>query len=220
MGRMENKLNLYVMRHGETYLNKYQRMQGWADSPLTDEGKVVAIEAGRKLEHVRFDKVYTSDSGRTVETAEIILKQNKVSDNIDIRKMKEFRETFFGSFEGEKNEVVWNKIAKDNGFENTKEIIKNHNIEDLSNLIKQSDPLHDAENYTQIWDRIDRGLQQIVVESKNGAINILLVSHGVTIRHMLHRYSKELDLTTDIKNCSFSILEYSKERFKVISFNQ
>lgn len=63
---------IYLVRHGETYLNRYNRMQGWADSPLTEEGKDVAVEAGKKLASIRFDRVYTSDSGRTLETAESI----------------------------------------------------------------------------------------------------------------------------------------------------
>jgi broad specificity phosphatase PhoE len=218
---MDKKLNLYVMRHGETYLNRYKRMQGWADSPLTDEGKVLAVEAGKRLENVLFDRVYTSDSGRTVETAEIVLQQNKISDQLDIRKMKEFREIFFGSFEGEKSEVFWDTLARENGFNNIKDILQNNNMEELSDLIKKTDPLQHAENHAEIWNRIEKGLQEIVAESNTRTKeNILLVSHGVTIRHILFRYSKELDLTIDIKNCSFSILEYSQERFKVISFNQ
>ncbi|GAA3331389.1 hypothetical protein GCM10020331_087800 [Ectobacillus funiculus] len=36
---MDYTMNLYVVRHGETYLNRYNKMQGWADSPLTEEGK-------------------------------------------------------------------------------------------------------------------------------------------------------------------------------------
>ncbi|WP_246938787.1 histidine phosphatase family protein [Bacillus pinisoli] len=216
---MENKFTLYVMRHGETYLNRYQRMQGWADSPLTEEGKQVAIEAGKKLEDVRFDRVYTSDSGRTVETAEVVLQQNQYRDNLSIQRRKEFRETFFGSFEGEKNDVVWNKLAKDNGFHSMKEVFKHHNIEELSNLIKKSDPLHHAENYTEIWTRVEKGLQALVEENKGGG-NILLVTHGVTIRHILEKFSKDLDLTTDIKNCSVSILEYNNGNFQVTSFNQ
>jgi broad specificity phosphatase PhoE len=217
---MENKLQLYLMRHGETYLNRYQKMQGWADSPLTEEGKLVAIEAGKKLAEVKFDRVYTSDSGRTVETAEIVLQQNSHNKNPNIQKRKAFREIFFGSFEGEKSDVFWEKLAKVNGFESMDEIFKHHNIESFSNLIKKADPLHHAEDYTEIWTRIEKGLQEMVSEYQTGVKNILLVSHGVTIRHILEKYSTELALGTDIKNCSVSILEYSNERFKVTSFNQ
>lgn len=26
--------SVYMIRHGQTYFNKYRRMQGWCDSPL------------------------------------------------------------------------------------------------------------------------------------------------------------------------------------------
>ena len=45
---MDRKLNLYIVRHGETYLNRYSKLQGWSDSPLTEEGKEIAIEAGKR----------------------------------------------------------------------------------------------------------------------------------------------------------------------------
>lgn len=31
-------INVYFVRHGQTYLNLYHRMQGWSDSPLTEKG--------------------------------------------------------------------------------------------------------------------------------------------------------------------------------------
>lgn len=38
---------IYVVRHGRTYLNKYQRLQGWSDAPLTEEGIEGATGWGR-----------------------------------------------------------------------------------------------------------------------------------------------------------------------------
>ncbi|MDK6292868.1 phosphoglycerate mutase family protein, partial [Aerococcus urinae] len=35
---MSKGVSIYFMRHGQTYLNKYNRMQGWCDAPLTDQG--------------------------------------------------------------------------------------------------------------------------------------------------------------------------------------
>ena len=31
--------SVYMIRHGQTYFNKYRRMQGWCDSPLTAVGE-------------------------------------------------------------------------------------------------------------------------------------------------------------------------------------
>ncbi|MSE22130.1 histidine phosphatase family protein, partial [Lactobacillus parabuchneri] len=38
-------ISLYFVRHGQTYLNKYHRIQGVIDSPLTDKGIADAVSA-------------------------------------------------------------------------------------------------------------------------------------------------------------------------------
>lgn len=46
----------YFIRHGETYLNLYGKMQGWADAPLTESGTEDARATGRRLANTRFDE--------------------------------------------------------------------------------------------------------------------------------------------------------------------
>ena len=43
---------IYMVRHGQTFLNKYNRLQGWCDSPLTPKGMEDAHSAGRHLAHI------------------------------------------------------------------------------------------------------------------------------------------------------------------------
>lgn len=38
---------IYLMRHGQTYFNVWHKIQGWCDSPLTEEGINQAKEMGR-----------------------------------------------------------------------------------------------------------------------------------------------------------------------------
>lgn len=38
---------IYLMRHGQTYFNLWHKIQGWVDSPLTEEGINQAKEMGR-----------------------------------------------------------------------------------------------------------------------------------------------------------------------------
>ena len=54
-------VTLYLTRHGKTMLNTTGRMQGWCDSPLTEEGAAVAekLGAGLKKAGITFDAVYT-----------------------------------------------------------------------------------------------------------------------------------------------------------------
>ena len=217
---MDTNFNLYLIRHGETYLNRYKKMQGWADSPLTEEGKAVASETGKRLAAVPFDRVYTSDSGRTVETAELILQQNNYQNHLVINRRKAFRESFFGSFEGEYSEVVFRKIAEENNCLSTKELFQNHNLEDVMNFFKKSDPFHHAEDYKELWGRIEKGLNEIISSSQSQNENILLVTHGVIIRNIISKFSNEFDKGMDIKNSSVSVIKYTNNMFEVVSFNQ
>ena len=53
---------LYMVRHGQTILNSYNRLQGWCDSPLTEKGTNDAHSAGKHLENIHFDAAYSSDT--------------------------------------------------------------------------------------------------------------------------------------------------------------
>lgn len=52
-------INVYFVRHGQTYLNLYHRMQGWSDSPLTEKGLADAARAGQALAKVDFDYAFS-----------------------------------------------------------------------------------------------------------------------------------------------------------------
>lgn len=39
---------VYIIRHGRTHINHYNKMQGWCDTPLTNEG----IEGAKKVAQV------------------------------------------------------------------------------------------------------------------------------------------------------------------------
>ena len=54
-------ITVYFVRHGQTYLNRYNRMQGWSDAPLTEKGIEDAKRVGRALSKVKFDYIFSSD---------------------------------------------------------------------------------------------------------------------------------------------------------------
>ncbi|MBQ8816149.1 MAG: histidine phosphatase family protein [Lachnospiraceae bacterium] len=66
-------MRVYVIRHGESETNLDKKWTGWLDVHLTDKGKDDARKAGEFLKQVSFEKIYTSDLCRAVETAEIAI---------------------------------------------------------------------------------------------------------------------------------------------------
>ena len=93
-------MKFYIVRHGETLFNVKHLMQGWCDSPLTENGIQQAKNTGKKLENVDFVYAYSSTSERAVDTLTYILGNR----NIDRCAIKEVKEINFGSLEGEPQE--------------------------------------------------------------------------------------------------------------------
>ncbi|MGG1632864.1 histidine phosphatase family protein [Rossellomorea sp. NRS-1567] len=62
---------IYVIRHGQTDLNKEGRLQGRKGLPLNKEGFRQAEYLKDKLSQIPFDYVYSSPQERAVQTAEI-----------------------------------------------------------------------------------------------------------------------------------------------------
>lgn len=65
---------LYLVRHGETLFNVKNLMQGWCDSPLTEQGERQARRVGAwlRMRGLTFDHVYASTLTRTQRTLEIM----------------------------------------------------------------------------------------------------------------------------------------------------
>uniref|UniRef100_UPI0023F4E88D histidine phosphatase family protein n=1 Tax=Pantoea septica TaxID=472695 RepID=UPI0023F4E88D len=87
----DEAVNIYLVRHGKTLFNTFDRVQGWADSPLTEEGLRVARFVGQGMKGIKFDRFYVSDAGRHRETIAAILQQADVS-GYQLRELKGLRE--------------------------------------------------------------------------------------------------------------------------------
>lgn len=63
--------DIYVLRHGQTLLNKEDKIRGWNDIPLDNVGLRQAEDLGDALvtENVQLDGVYSSDLLRSVQTS-------------------------------------------------------------------------------------------------------------------------------------------------------
>lgn len=133
-----NVVTLYVTRHGKTILNTNHRAQGWADSPLVEKGVEVATNLGTGLKDIHFMNAYSSDSGRAIETANLVLKYSEQS-KLKLEQRKKLRELNFGIFEGEKLDNMWEAVGKAAGVTSPEELLK-FSIQEVIDLIRAADP--------------------------------------------------------------------------------
>jgi 2,3-bisphosphoglycerate-dependent phosphoglycerate mutase len=91
-----NQGHLILIRHGETLWNQQHRMQGHADSPLTEQGLRQARQLAARLAGIEFAALYSSDLGRALETARSVSRATGHEVIVDAR----LRERNFGIFEG------------------------------------------------------------------------------------------------------------------------
>ncbi|QOR64959.1 histidine phosphatase family protein [Cytobacillus suaedae] len=72
---------IYVIRHGQTDLNKERKMQGRMGLPLNDFGIGQAKDLRDKLQNIKFDFVFSSPQERAVQSAEIVTGVHAIIDD-------------------------------------------------------------------------------------------------------------------------------------------
>jgi broad specificity phosphatase PhoE len=87
---------LLLTRHGETEWNRTHRWQGFTGPPLNELGRQQAEELAARLEGLHVDAIYSSDTLRAVETAEIVADRL----GLEVRQDPRLREVNFGEWEG------------------------------------------------------------------------------------------------------------------------
>lgn len=90
------KTTIILVRHGETEWNREGRVQGQQDSALTPLGRAQAKQVAERLAMESVEVVYSSDSGRTMATANAIASRL----NLPVNPEPRLREISVGSWEG------------------------------------------------------------------------------------------------------------------------
>lgn len=187
------EVTIYLTRHGETMFNDLNKVQGWSDTPLTEEGEEVAVDLGKGLakEDVNFQSVYSSDMKRSVDTAEAVL-DGLEQDNEEVQEMKGLREAGSGQFEGESLDTIDEKQAKEAGYDSYDEYEddKRKTDEDewswLANAHYYADQSGYAEGADKVQERMTEAIEKIAAkQNEEGGGNVLVVSHGMSINVML-----------------------------------
>ena len=106
-------MNLYLIRHGQSVPNSEKRHSGWTMLPLTDKGLDDALRAGEQLKSIDFDRVFSSDLTRAVQTARTALpgREPEQLPLIRERSVGSLMERFFDDCAAEHGEAYWSARA-------------------------------------------------------------------------------------------------------------
>lgn len=218
------KVTIYLVRHGKTILNNTDRAQGWADGPLISEGEELIHNVGKGLADIPFTAAYSSDSGRAIQTANMILEENQTdAKDLELVQKQGIREGYFGIYEGEKNEVMWGDAAKHLGYKSQEELLASggNPIEKIMNAVSEIDPSKEAESYEELKDRAYTEFKAIADEAyQNGGGNVLVVSHGITMGTILAQIDISKLPAGSFENGSVTKLEYDGSGWNVLEVNE
>ena len=198
-------MEIYFVRHGQTIWNVEKRFQGLSDSPLTELGITQAKLLGEKLKDIKFDKFYSTSLKRACDTANYIKGNRKQKVEI----FDDFVEISMGDMEGIKQED-FKKLYP--------EQVKNF----FFNQLEYDPSSFGGESFLEVRERVIRGLNKFIELNKNYE-RVLVVSHGATLKTLLHYISgKDISTLSDEaipKNTSYTIVKYENGKFEIIDFS-
>ena len=195
----ENPINFYLIRHGETEYNVEGIMQGWTDSPLTENGIDLSKKLGEGLADVSFTAAYSSDSGRAVDTAKNVLEGR----DMEIAETELLREMNFGEKDGKSSEGVYTDENMGYRF--------SVGFDDLG-----------GETWEELGNRMHSALETVALEHREEGGNILISTHGMSVLAALYALVPDAEGVMEqgeIDNCSVTILEWDNGVYTLKALN-
>jgi broad specificity phosphatase PhoE len=194
-------MELYLIRHGESFRSApeyYDEAKKAMDPPLTENGIMQARKLAAGLAKTEIDIIYTSDLKRAVETAKII--DDKTACGVITDTL--FREIDMGDI----HIRSWSEYPEIYGR------WKQH---------KEDIPYPNGESGTDVWNRCNRGIDNILNKSYTRAA---IVCHGGTIRSVICGLldipqQKRFYFGLPPENCSVNIIKLHNNEFYLHTFN-
>ena len=154
-------MKIYFVRHGETDMNARNMFYGWYDADINEKGIAQAEELRAAFETIHIDANYSSDLKRAYHTAEII------ANGREIQPVPEIRELYYGDWENR----TWEEMSE-------ADLEEWHGW--LTDWVDRRMP--NGEAFMEFYDRVTRGLEQIIKENKGK--HVLIVSHNGALSAM------------------------------------
>ena len=197
----ENML-IYIVRHGETNMNKARIFQGTFDEPLNEDGIRLAEISGKALKGIHFDEAFTSPLSRSSKTIEILLKESG-NETTPVHIENRIQEVNVGD---------WTLNHLDDK--------SNPEYEKIHQFFKDPFSVLDVPNGENVYDVIKR-TQDFIKElaSRNDNKTYLVGTHGFAMRCLLNMFyedKKDFWHKHVPYNCCFNILEVKNNNISLI----
>lgn len=212
-------VHFYLVRHGQTKLNRAARLQGITDSPLTKKGIRMAKRLGYELRNIEFRAVFTSDLKRTQDTAQYILEENQkrippVYSDPDLRELS------FGKFEEAHNLDLIPQALRTLGIKKIiRAFLNEEHVGELIKIFRTMDDTEKIEDSAHLNLRFRRALKLIGDEYSDQECNILIVTHGLILSNFIESLSGNIPLFL-LDNSRASLIDYQDGQFEIKYINQ
>ena len=184
-------MKMFMIRHGESEANFRKEHVGWGQVPLTEKGQEDARLAGEILKNYSFDKVYSSDLIRAMQTQKIAL-PNEVAELSEL-----IREQDVGRLSGKRFEDCETELGE--------MYLELRSIRDFRTFGGEDKPTH--------LERVKRFMDMLTTKNDQ---TVAVFAHAGTIYRAF-----DLSLPPDVerifpKNCGIFLFEFDGEKWDFI----
>lgn len=190
---------LYLVRHGETSLNKERIFQGHLDPELSGLGREQAKRLALRLKDEEIGAFYSSDLLRAYQTASAIAAKHRQG----VIKVKELRGIDCGEWTGkslEEIEAVYPELLITWRFQ------------------PHSHHMPGGEGVEEVQRRVIRAWQRILTEEAGH--NICIVTHAIPVKSLMCHFMEDdlslMWLTPRQDNGALNIIQFEGEKPRVI----
>jgi len=187
-------MKLYLIRHGETTANLALTFSGQGDFMLTDLGREQAKGIRPILEKIPFDRVYSSDLTRAIETQQLALPNAR-----DVIRTPAVREIDVGSIVGK----TYREVAEQYGTAYRRN-------RDYSKFGGEDATRMDARVQGFLDEIKELDCDRIAVFAHNGVLSSVL---RLVVEAEINRSAVSSD------NCAIHIFEYKNGNWRLLAWN-
>lgn len=190
-------MKVYCIRHGQSIANLENKVAGWTACPLSDLGHEQAKALEPVMSKIKFDKIYSSDLFRAIQTAKHVIP------GCEPEQSPLAREISLGSLCG---------TAKD-------ELIARYGELYLNAMKDRDFVVFGGETAEMVYDRVAQFMKEL--EKLEGVENVAVFAHMGTV-HAMVEYVLGFIFPLrklSVNNCSVTEFLYENGTWKLVCFD-